>query len=215
MRDVAALVSYEVPVVLSLAGVVLLAGTMSLNGIVEAQNIPFILLQPLGFVIFFLGSSAEINRAPFDLLEADQEIVAGYHTEYSGMKFGMFYLVEYGEALALSTIVTTVFLSGWKGPLLPPWLWVLIKVGIVFFFIVWVRTTVPRVRIDQLMSFGWKFLFPLAMINLIITAAQVLVFPDLPWIMVIINIVLAIVLIVLWSRFFKVGWGRVEVGSLR
>ena len=212
MRDVASVVSYEIPVVLSLAGVVLLAGSMSLNDIVLAQNIPFILMQPLGFVIFFLGASAEINRAPFDLLEADSELVAGYHTEYSGMKFAIFYLVEYGEALALSTIIATVFLSGWRGPLLPPWLWVLIKVGAVFFFIVWVRTTVPRVRIDQLMAFAWKFMFPLALINLIITAAQVLAFPDLPWILVIINIVLAVILIALWSRFFKIGWGRVEIG---
>jgi NADH-quinone oxidoreductase subunit H len=215
MRDVASVVSYEIPVVLSLASVVLLAGSMSLNDIVAAQNIPFILMQPLGFIIFFLGSSAEINRAPFDLLEADSELVAGYHTEYSGMKFAMFYLVEYGEALALSTIIATVFLSGWRGPLLPPWLWVLVKVGAVFFFIVWVRTTVPRVRIDQLMAFAWKFMFPLALINLVITAAQVLVFPDLPWILVIINIVLAIVLILAWSRFFTIGRGRVEVGELR
>ena len=95
---------------------------------------------------------------------------------------------------------------------MPPWLWVLIKVGAVFFFIVWVRTTVPRVRIDQLMAFAWKFMFPLALINLIITAAQVLAFPDLPWILVIINIVLAVILIALWSRFFKIGWGRVEIG---
>jgi NADH-quinone oxidoreductase subunit H len=215
MRNVASVVSYEIPIVLALAGVVLMAGSMSLNDIVLAQNIPFILLQPLGFVIFFLGASAEINRAPFDLLEADSEIVAGFHTEYSGMKFAMFYLVEYAEALALSAIVATVFLSGWKGPLLPPWLWVLVKVGIVFFVIVWVRTTVPRVRIDQLMAFSWKFLFPLALINLVITAGQVLLFPDLPWILVLVNIILAIVLIVLWSRFFKIGWGRVEIGSLR
>jgi NADH-quinone oxidoreductase subunit H len=215
MRDVASVVSYEIPVILSLAGVVLLAGSMSLNDIVLAQNIPFILMQPLGFIIFFLGSSAEINRAPFDLLEADSELVAGYHTEYSGMKFAIFYLVEYGEALALSTIIATVFLSGWRGPLLPDWLWVLVKVGAVFFLIVWVRTTVPRVRIDQLMAFAWKFMFPLALINLVITAAQVLVFPDLPWILVIINILLAVILIVLWSRFFKIGWGRVEIGALR
>jgi NADH-quinone oxidoreductase subunit H len=215
MRDVASTISYEIPVVLSLAGVVLLSGSMSLNDIVVAQNIPFILLQPLAFAIFFLAGSAEINRAPFDLLEADSEIVAGFHTEYSGMKFALFYLVEYAEALALSAIIATVFLAGWKGPLLPPPLWVIIKIGIVFFFIVWVRTTVPRVRIDQLMAFSWKFLFPLALINLVITAAQVLLFPDLPWILVIVNIVLAIILIVLWSRFFKIGWGRVNIGTLR
>jgi len=186
---------------------------MSLNDIVNAQYVPFILLQPLAFVIFFLAGSAEINRAPFDLLEADSEIVAGFHTEYSGMKFAIFYLVEYAEALALSAIISTVFLSGWKGPLLPPPIWLLIKIGIVFFFIVWVRTTVPRVRIDQLMAFSWKFMFPLALINLVITAAQIILFPNLPWILIVVNIFLAVILIVLWSRFFKVGTGRVTVGS--
>ena len=119
MRDVASVVSYELPMVLALLGVVLLAGSMSLNGIVSSQRIPFILMQPLGFIIFFLAGSAEINRAPFDLLEADSEIVAGFHTEYSGMKFALFYLVEYAEALALSAIVATLFLAGWKGPLFP------------------------------------------------------------------------------------------------
>ena len=119
MRQVASVVSYEIPVVLSLIGVVLLAGSLSLNQIVLAQDIPFILLQPLGFLLFFCGALAEINRAPFDLLEADSEIVAGFHTEYSGMKFGLFYLVEYAEALAVSAIVTTLFLGGWRGPLLP------------------------------------------------------------------------------------------------
>ncbi len=139
MRNVASVVSYEIPVVLSMASVALVAGSLSLNKIVLAQNIPFILMQPLGFIIFFMASSAEINRAPFDLLEADSEIVAGFHTEYSGMKFALFYLVEYAEALAMSAIVATIFLSGWRGPLLPPWLWFLIKVVIVFFLIVWVQ----------------------------------------------------------------------------
>lgn len=216
MRDVASVVSYEIPAMVSLAGVALLAGSFSLNQIVLAQNIPFILMQPLGFLIFFMAGSAEINRAPFDLLEADSEIVAGFHTEYSGMKFALFYLVEYAEALALSAIIATVFLSGWRGPLLPPWLWFLIKVVAVFFLIVWVRTTVPRVRIDQLMALAWKFLFPLALINLIITAAQVLFWPGVsPWIIVITNIVIMVVLVLAWSRLFKLGWGRVEVRTLR
>jgi NADH-quinone oxidoreductase subunit H len=205
MRNVASVVSYEIPLVLSLVGVVLLSGTMSLNGIVLAQNIPFILMQPLGFVIFFLAGCAEINRAPFDLLEADSEIVAGFHTEYSGMKFALFYLVEYAEALALSAIVSTVFLGGWRGPFLPPWLWFLGKVIFVFFLIVWIRTTVPRVRIDQLMSLAWKFLLPLALINLLITALQVLFWSDLSqWIIVAVNIVVMVVLILIWSRMFKV-----------
>jgi NADH-quinone oxidoreductase subunit H len=212
MRQVAAVVSYEIPVVLSLVGVILLAGSLSLQQIVLAQDIPFILLQPLGFLLFFIGALAEINRSPFDLMEADSEIVAGFHIEYSGMKFALFYLVEYGEALAVSAIVTTLFLGGWRGPLLPPWLWFLVKVGIVFFVIVWIRTTVPRVRIDQLMALAWKFLFPLALLNLLITAVEILVWPAISlWVLVPINIAIMIILVLLWSRFFKLGWGRVEV----
>jgi NADH-quinone oxidoreductase subunit H len=215
MRDVASVISYEIPLMLSLAGVVLLAGSMSLNEIVREQNIPFILLQPLGFLIFFLSGSAEINRAPFDLLEADSELVSGYHTEYSGIKFAMFYLVEYAEALALASIISTLFLGGWKGPWLTPWLWLLGKVGLVFFLLVWVRTTLPRVRIDQLMAFAWKFMLPLSLINLIITAGEVLLFPDLPWILVVINMVLAAILLFCWSRLVKIGRGRVQLGSIR
>ena len=213
MRDVASVISYEIPVVLAAASVVLLAGSLSLNEIVTAQkDIPFILLQPLGFLLFFIGACAEINRAPFDLLEADSELVAGFHTEYSGVKFALFYLVEYAEALAVAVIVATLFLGGWRGPALPPWLWLLIKVVAIFFVIVWIRTTVPRVRIDQLMAFAWKFLLPLAFLNLIITGIEVLAWPDaLPWIMVPINIAITVVLVLIWSKFFKLGWGRIEV----
>ena len=204
MRNVAAVVSYEIPLVLAIVGVVLMAGSLSLNQIVLAQDIPFILLQPLGFLLFFTAGCAEINRSPFDLMEADSELVAGFHTEYSGMKFAMFYLVEYAEALAISAIITTLFLGGWRGPLLPPWLWFIVKVIIVFFVMVWTRTTLPRVRIDQLMALAWKFLFPLALINLFITAIQVLVWPTaLPWVMVIINIAIMVILVVLWSRFLS------------
>ncbi len=212
MRNVAAVVSYEIPLALSVVGVVLVAGSLSMNQIVVQQNIPFILLQPLGFLIFFAAGCAEINRSPFDLMEADSELTAGFHTEYSGMKFAMFYLVEYAEAIALSAIITTLFLSGWKGPLLPPWLWFIIKVLIVFFVMVWTRTTLPRVRIDQLMALAWKFLLPLALLNLFITAIQVLVWPDgLPWIAVVINIAIMGVLVLILSRFFKFGWGRANV----
>ncbi|HEY55329.1 MAG TPA: NADH-quinone oxidoreductase subunit NuoH [Dehalococcoidia bacterium] len=212
MRQVAAVVSYEIPVVLSVVGVILLTGSLSMQQIVMAQDVPFILLQPLGFLLFFIGALAEINRAPFDLMEADSELVAGFHIEYSGMKFALFYLVEYGEALAISAIVTTLFLGGWRGPLLPPWLWFLVKVGLVFFVMVWIRTTVPRVRIDQLMALAWKFLFPLALLNLVITAVEILAWPSVsPWVLVPINFAIMIVLILLWSRLFKLGWGRVEV----
>jgi NADH-quinone oxidoreductase subunit H len=212
MRNVAAVVSYEIPMVLSIIGVVLLAGSMSMNEIVVKQDIPFILLQPLGFLLFFTAACAEINRSPFDLMEADSELVAGFHTEYSGMKFAMFYLVEYAEAIAMSAIITTLFLSGWRGPWLPPWLWFILKTLIVFFVMVWTRMTLPRVRIDQLMGLAWKGLFPLAIINLFITAVQVLAWPDaLPWIMVVINIAVMVVLILIWSKFFKLGRGRIEV----
>jgi NADH-quinone oxidoreductase subunit H len=212
MRQVASVVSYEIPVVLSLVGVILLTGSLSLTQIVEAQSIPFILLQPLGCLLFFIGALAEINRAPFDLLEADSEIVAGFNTEYSGMKWGLLFLAEYGEALAVSAIVTTLFLGGWRGPVLPPWFWFLVKVGLVFFVIIWIRATLPRVRIDQLMALAWKFLFPLAILNLLITAAEILAWPEVSlWVMVPINFAVMIVLVLLWSKFFKLGWGKVEV----
>jgi NADH-quinone oxidoreductase subunit H len=212
MRDVAAVVSYEIPLVLSIIGVVVIAGSLSLNQIVQAQEIPFILFQPLGFIICFIAGCAEINRSPFDLMEADSELTAGFHTEYSGMKFALFYLAEYGEALALSSIIATIFLGGWRGPLLPPWLWFVLKVIIVFFVMVWTRTTFPRVRIDQLMALAWKFLFPLALINVLVTGVEVLAWPEgLPWVLIFVNIAVMLVLILLWSRKFKLGWGRVEV----
>jgi len=212
MRQVASVVSYEIPVVLSIVGVILLTGSLSLTQIVQAQDIPFILLQPLGFLLFFIGACAEINRSPFDLMEADSEIVAGFHIEYSGMKFALFYLVEYAEALAISALVAILFLGGWRGPLLPPWLWFLVKVFLVFFVIIWIRATLPRVRIDQLMALAWKFLFPLAILNLLITAAEILAWPEVSlWVMVPINFAVMIVLVLLWSKFFKLGRGKVEV----
>jgi NADH-quinone oxidoreductase subunit H len=216
MRDIASLVSYEIPLMLSVVGVIIMSGSLSMNDIVLAQNIPFILLQPLGFVLFFIGGCAEINRSPFDLLEADSELTAGHHTEYSGMKFAMFYLVEYAEAVAMSAVIATVFLGGWKGPFLPPWLWLVIKIFAVFGLMIWTRSTFPRVRIDQLMALAWKFLFPLAIINLLITAVEVLVSPGaLTWTMVIINLVITAVLVLLWSKLFKLGWGKVEVRTIR
>lgn len=212
MRDVAQVVSYEIPLVLSVAGVVLVAGTLSMNGIVQAQNVPFILFQPLGFLIFFLAACAEVNRSPFDLLEADSELVAGFHTEYSGMKFALFYLVEYAEVLALSAIIATIFLGGWRGPVLPPFLWFVIKVFAVFFVIVWVRSTLPRLRIDQVMAFAWKCLLPLALINLFVTAVEIVALPQgFPWFIILVNIAIMAVLILVWSRFFRLGGGRVEV----
>ncbi len=213
MRDVAQLISYEIPLILAIVGVVLIAGSLSLTEIVEAQSVPFILLQPLGFLIVFIGSLAESNHTPFDLVEADSEIVAGYNIEYSGMKFGTLYLAEYAEVLAVSAIITTLYLGGWRGPLLPPVLLFLIKVFAVFFFIMWVRSTLPRLRIDQVMAFAWKFLLPLALINLIVTSLQVILgWPEAsPWLMVFLHLAIMAVLVILWSRLFKTGGGRVEV----
>ncbi|PIV20852.1 MAG: NADH-quinone oxidoreductase subunit NuoH [Deltaproteobacteria bacterium CG03_land_8_20_14_0_80_45_14] len=212
MRAVAQIITYEIPLGLAIISVVLLSGSLSLNEIVNSQNIPFILLQPLGFLIYFVSACAELNRTPFDLLEADSEIVAGYHIEYSGMKFAIFYLAEYIEALAVSAIITALFLSGWRGPLLPPWLWFLIKVVVVFMFIVWVRGTIPRLRVDHAMALSWKFLLPVALLNLFITSIEVILWPlVLPWPIILLNLAIMVVLILLWSRFFKLGGGRVEV----
>jgi NADH-quinone oxidoreductase subunit H len=210
MRTIAQEVSYEIPLVLSILGVVMLAGSLSLNNIVKAQNVPFIFLQPLGFLIYMTAAMAEINRTPFDLLEADSEIIAGFQTEYSGMKFGLFYLTEYAETLSVSAIASTLFLGGWAGPLLPGFLWLIIKIMAVFSVIIWVRATFPRLRIDQVMAFGWKFLLPLAMLNLLLTAGLVLSgLNDRLWLAIPLNLALAIVLVVLASRQFRTGGGHV------
>src|SRR4030043_475548 len=170
MRGVAQLISYEVPMVLSLVGVVLIVGSLQISEIVGKQTVPFILLQPLGFLIYFVGALTELNRSPMDMIEADSELTGGYFTEYSGMKFAMFFLGEYINTLAVAIIVTTLFLGGWKGPLLPVWIWFAIKIFAVFMFILWMRATLIRLRIDQVMAFSWKFLLPMALINIFVTA---------------------------------------------
>jgi len=209
-RTVGQMVSYELPIILTILGIVIMAGSLSLNTIVQAQDIPFILIQPLGFIIFFLGTLAEMNRSPFDLLEADSEIVAGYHTEYSGMKFAMFYLGEYGHSLVYSAIIADLYLGGWRGPLIPPFLWFLIKLLIIFFVIVWIRATLPRLRVDQLMSFAWKGLLPMSVLNLFIVGAEVLWMPkEIPWMLIVINVVCGALIILLWSRLFTPGGKKV------
>lgn len=176
LRGTAQLISYEVPMGMSLLTVVLAAGTLSLPKIVEAQSQHwFIWTNPIAFIIYLITALAETNRAPFDLPEAEQELTGGYHTEYGGMKFAMFFLAEYINILAVSSIAVTLFLGGWQGPGNIPVVWFLVKLaGFVFFFI-WVRATMARLRYDQLMNFGWKFLIPLATINLVITAYFILV----------------------------------------
>ncbi len=169
MRAVAQMISYEVPMVLSALGVIMLTGSLSMVSIVEGQSrVPFILLQPLGFLIYFISAIAEVNRAPFDLPEAESEIIAGYHTEYSGMKYAMFLLAEYINAFIVSAIAATLFLGGWQGPLLPPYVWFFLKAYGIYFVLMWLRFTLPRLRIDQLMGLAWKFLVPLALVNLLV-----------------------------------------------
>jgi NADH-quinone oxidoreductase subunit H len=167
-RVIAQLVSYEIPMVLAMVPVVLLTGSMSLVDIVESQPIPNAILMPVAFIIYMAACMAELGRSPFDLLEADSEIVAGYFIEYSGMKFALFFLAEYINMFAIAGIVTTLFLGGWKGPILPTWLWFFIKVFAVVFFFIWARGSWPRFRIDHMLNFAWKFLVPLALVNLMV-----------------------------------------------
>ena len=212
MRMMAQMVSYEVPLVLALVGVALAAGSLSLVNIVEAQGLPFILVQPLGFLVYFLAAMAEANRGPFDLMEADSELVAGFHTEYSGMKFAMFYLGEYAHTLGVAAIGATLFLGGWAGPVLPPILWLVIKVLVLFFVIFWVRATLPRLRVDQLMGFAWKFLLPLALANIFLVAVEISTQSlSALWVMAAVNIVAGVLLVYLLSRLWRLGGGRVAV----
>jgi len=214
VRVIAAMVSYEMPLVLSIIGVVLISGSLSMNAIVNGHDIPLFLLTPLGFLIFLVSAMAEINRGPFDMLEADSEIVAGFHIEYSGMKFAMFYLAEYGHALAMSAIAATLFFRGWVGPGAEyiGVLWFMVKTLIIFVLMIWLRVTFPRLRIDQLMGFAWKFLFPLALINLLIIGGEVVGFDgDIPWWMLFVNFAVAGVLVLVGSKSYRLGGGRVEV----
>jgi len=174
LRAAAQMVSYEIPLALAVTSIVVLAGSMSLVDIVRAQEgLWFAVKQPLGFLIFLIAVSAETNRTPFDLLECENELVAGYQTEYASMKFGLFYMAEYAHILLASCLVSLFFLGGWNGPLFPPPVWFFGKVFLVFAVFVWVRATFPRIRYDQLMTFSWKVLMPLGFLNLMVTALAV------------------------------------------
>lgn len=175
LRSGAQLISYELALGLAVIAVVLTAGTLSLVEIVEAQRrLWFVALQPIGFLIFLVAAVAETNRAPFDLPEAEQELVAGYQTEYGGFKFAMFYFGEYIGIVTMSALATTLFWGGWNGPLLPPVVWFALKSFVFIFFFIWLRATMPRVRHDQLMAFGWKFLVPVGLLNIVVTSLLVL-----------------------------------------
>lgn len=184
LRASAQLISYEIAVTLTLVSVVLMSGTLSMVGIVRAQQAGHVWLafiQPVAFVIFFIGGLAETNRAPFDLPEAEQELTGGFHTEYSGMRFALFFLAEYANMIVVSSVATTLFLGGWLRPfpnvqvlaflgVVPGWCWFLLKSFVFLYVFIWVRATLPRYRYDQLMRLGWKVLIPLAIANLVVTA---------------------------------------------
>ena len=170
IRGLSQLISYELSMGLSLVPVVMLARSFRLSDIVNAQaQMPFIVYQPVAFLIFLVSILAECRRIPFDLPEAEGELVAGFHTEYSGMRFGLFFVGEYINIIALGALASLFFLGGWRGPLLPPILWFFIKVALFSFLFIWVRGTLPRLRYDQLMHLGWKFLTPLALLNILAT----------------------------------------------
>jgi len=183
LRASAQLISYEVAVTLTLVSVILMAGSLSMVSIVRAQesgHVWYAFAQPLAFVIFFIGGLAETNRAPFDMPEAEQELTGGFHTEYSGMRFALFFLAEYANMIVVSSVATTLFLGGWLRPFpnvaalafldfIPAWTWFLIKSFMFLYIFIWVRATLPRYRYDQLMRLGWKVLIPLAIANLVVT----------------------------------------------
>jgi NADH-quinone oxidoreductase subunit H len=176
IRGAAQMISYELALGLSLVPIVMLAKSMSLVAIVEAQSqYPFVLVQPLAFIIFVVAAMAESKRIPFDLPEAENELGAGYHTEYSGIRFGLFFLGEYVHMQVLGALIAVFFLGGWHGPLLPPVIWLVIKIFVVALVMIWIRGTLPRLRYDQLMTIGWKVLVPLALINIMITGAVLLI----------------------------------------
>jgi NADH-quinone oxidoreductase subunit H len=171
MRAVAQNIAYEIPLILATLPIVLHAGTMSLGELTQAQGtVPFVLKQPLAALIYLIAATAETNRAPFDIPEAESELIAGFHTEYSGMRFAMFFLAEYTNMAIVAMVATTLFLGGYHGPWLPGPVWFFLKVYLVIFLMMWFRWTFPRLRFDQLMSFAWKVLIPLSILNLIVTA---------------------------------------------
>jgi NADH-quinone oxidoreductase subunit H len=174
IRAGAQLMSYEVPLVLAIIGPVLLAGSLNLTEIVEAQDkYWFIFPQFLAFIVFYIASIAELNRTPFDLSEAESELVAGYFVEYSGIRWGMFMMAEYTNLFTSSLLASVLFFGGWQGPFLPGIVWTLIKAYALVIVAMWIRWTLPRVRIDQLMDLGWKFLIPVSLLNILITGVVV------------------------------------------
>lgn len=181
MRAAAQVISYEIPLVFSIIGVVMITGSLSTVSIVHGQEAWGgwrwnIFLQPIGFVVYFISATAELNRTPFDLMEAESEIIAGYHIEYSGVRFALFFLAEYLNAFAVACLGATLFFGGWLGPILPPYVWFIIKAYALFFIFYWLRGTLPRVRIDQLMGLAWKYLLPAAVANVVLTGVGIWIY---------------------------------------
>lgn len=182
IRSVAQMISYEIPLAFSLLGVVMIAGSLNLSAIVTAQHkIWFILLQPIAFATYFIAATAELNRGPFDMPEAEQELTAGAFTEYTGMRWALFFLAEYTNLVAVSALASTLFLGGWQGPWLPSWIWIIVKTYLVMLIFMWMKWTFPRIRMDHLMSFSWKVLIPISLINIIITGAGIEFFHGMGW----------------------------------
>ena len=177
VRSIAQSIAYEIPIILSILSIVILTQSLKLSEIVKAQQkMWFFVPQFISFVVYLISAIAELNRTPFDIPEAESELVAGFHTEYSGMRFAIFFMAEYTNMFLVSAMATTLFLGGWLGPILPPIVWFFIKTYAIVFFIIWVRWTFPRLRPDQLMNFCWKFLTPLALVNLLVTTLVIKLF---------------------------------------
>ncbi|MCF8010700.1 MAG: NADH-quinone oxidoreductase subunit NuoH [Clostridiales bacterium] len=186
MRVISQMVSYELPMMLALLGVIMIVGSLNLSEIILAQESAwFIISQPIAFLIFFIAAVAECNRVPFDLMEGESEIIAGPYTEYSGMGFAMFFLAEYANIMIASAMTTVLFLGGWLAPFgltfIPSWLWFFVKMYVVIFVFMWLRWTYPRVRIDQLLGFGWKVLVPLSLANIFVTGIGMYIYRALGW----------------------------------
>jgi NADH-quinone oxidoreductase subunit H len=211
IRSSAQMISYEIALGLAFIGPMLLANSMSVKEIIDAQKELgwFFIWQPVGALVFWIATLAEVNRAPFDMPEAEQELTAGYHTEYSGLKFALFYMAEYIKMIAVSAIAVSLFFGGYRGPFVDqvPWLgpvWLFIKVIALLFGMIWVRATLPRIRYDRLMSFGWKIMFPLALTNVFITAVGVVL--EMLWIIPVVTILSAMIMAYFTRK--AIGGGR-------
>lgn len=182
MRAVAQMISYEIPLAFSLLGVVMITGTLNLGEIVAAQHkVWFVLLQPVACMTYFIAATAELNRGPFDMPEAEQELTAGAFTEYTGMRWALFFLAEYTNLVAVSALAATLFLGGWQGPWLPSWIWIIAKTYFIMLVFMWLKWTFPRIRMDHLMAFSWKVLIPVSLANIVLTGVGIKLWQGIGW----------------------------------